>query len=81
MAVPNAQELETKRDEMIAQLEQFKAQVSEGFDQAIDAMRKGEYAGACSVMSTLSAHQAQASVRMRAVLVKNGFMVRERDDA
>jgi hypothetical protein len=77
--IPTPHDLEGKRDEMIRQLSEYRDQVAQAFDAVVTALSNGEYATACSVMSTISAHQAQASVRMRAVLVKNGFMVRERE--
>lgn len=76
----SAQDLEAKREEVIAQFEQYRDQVMNGMDSVIAALRKGEYASACEIMSTLSQHQGQASVRMRAVLVKQGFIVREREN-
>ena len=77
---PTPADLEAKRDEMIRQFTEYRDQVMEGFDSVVEALSKGEYAHACSLMSTISAHQGQASVRMRAVLVKQGFLVRERSE-
>lgn len=80
MPVPSAQELEAKREAIIKELNEYRDQVSAGFDDVETALANGEYAHACALMSTISAHQGQASVKMRAVLVRNGFIVRERND-
>lgn len=71
--------LEAKREEMIKQVEEYRTQVTDAFDEILASLRKGEYAGACSIMSTLSKHQAQASVNMRTVLIRHGFIAREKD--
>lgn len=76
----STEELENRRQEMITQFEKYQTQVSDALNGVSQALTLGQYAMACSIMSTVSAHQAQASVRMRAVLVKNGFIVRERND-
>lgn len=80
MAIPTADELEVKREELIARFEEYCTQVADGFESVVCALRDQRYAEACSIMSTISAHQGQASVKMRAVLVKGGFIVRERND-
>lgn len=77
---PTPAELDAKRDEMIRQFSEYRRQVMGGFDSVVEALSKGEYAHACNLMSTISQHQGQASVNMRAVLVKNGFLVRERSE-
>jgi len=81
MVMLTAAELEAKREELLRQFNEYTTQVKDGLDAVSEALGFGEYARACSLMNTVSAHQAQASVRMRAVLVKNGFVVRERSDA
>lgn len=73
-------ELEARRSELLAQFESYRAQVSEAMDGVVSALSEGRYAEACVMMSTISAHQGRASVDMRAILVKNGFMSRERED-
>jgi hypothetical protein len=76
----SSRELEAKREELIEKFEEYRDQVLGGMSDVITALHNGEYAHACELMSTISSHQGQASVRMRAVLVKQGFIVRERQD-
>lgn len=80
MAVLTAEELEARRNQLIEEVEKYRTQVTDALDGVADALKRGEYPRACSVMATLSAHQARTSVMMRAVLIKNGFMGQERDD-
>lgn len=71
-------DLDSRREEMIEEFKAYRAQVNEGFDGIEEALEKGEYALACNLMNTISTHQGQASVNMRSVLVRFGFIVRER---
>lgn len=80
MAALTPVELEQRRNEMIRQLEDYKTATTDALDEVIASLGRGEYAGACQLMGDISKQQAQTSVKMRAVLVKNGFMVRERED-
>jgi vacuolar-type H+-ATPase subunit D/Vma8 len=80
MAVPTSKELESKREQLIVEFEGYCAQVQDAFNEVTNALRDQRYAEACNLMSTISAHQGQASVNMRTVLVKNGMIVRDRSD-
>lgn len=80
MAVLTTAELEAKREELVQQFNNYATQVKDGLDEVNNALSLGEYARACAIMNTISSHQAQSSIKMRAVLVKFGFIVRERSD-
>jgi hypothetical protein len=73
-------DLDEKRADLIRQFKEYQLQVSEAFDGVLSALNDGRFAEACSIMLTISRHQGQASVGMRTVLVKNGFLVREKTE-
>lgn len=77
--MPTPSQLEARRDEVIDNLQKYRTQVNDAFDAIEQAISKGEYAYACSLMSAVSSHQGQASVNMRTTLVRYGFLARERD--
>lgn len=77
MAVLTAEELEQRKKELIIEVNKYKDQVNTALEEVAASLARGEYAHACSVMGTLSSHQAKASVQMRTILIKNGFMARE----
>lgn len=80
MAVPTSRELEIKREQLIVEFRGYCEQVQDAFNEVVRALIDHRYAEACSLMSTISAHQGQASVNMRTVLVRNGMIVRSQND-
>lgn len=80
MATLTAGELEQRRAEVVRQLEEYRSATLDALDAVISSVNRGEYAHACNLMAAISQQQGKTSVNMRAVLVKNGFIARERED-
>lgn len=80
MAIMNPAQLEELRKTLIANFEDYKTQVSDGLGEVSACLSRGEFHQATVLMSTISSHQAKASINLRAVLVKQGLIARERED-
>lgn len=80
MPVLTASQLEALREELVNSFDAYRTQVTDGLDQVSACLSRGEYHQATTIMSTVSAHQAQASINLRTVLVKNGMIAREKEE-
>lgn len=80
MPILNKTQIEALRDELVKNFEDYCTQVSDGLGQVSTSLSLGEYHHATKLMSTISAHQAQASINLRAVLIKNGMIAREGEE-
>lgn len=80
MPVLNREQIEALRAELVKNFEAYRTQVSDGLDEVSQCLSRGEYHQATAIMSTVSSHQAQASINLRTVLVKQGLLAREREE-
>jgi len=69
-----------RRQEVIRQFQEYRVALGEALDEVEDSLERGEFAVASNTMSMISQHQASASIKMRATLIKFGFLSRESTD-
>ena len=75
-----APDLQRRRREMMGQFKEFRSTITKAYDEVAAAMERGEYAVAANLMQAISQSHARASINMRTVLVKHGFLAREATD-
>lgn len=67
-------------DKMMSSWQRWRALLAETMDAIHDALENRDYATASSLMDDVTQQQAQVSVRMSNVLIRNGFIKGDSSD-
>jgi hypothetical protein len=68
------------RSDVGKQIQAYRDQLSSALDAVQQLIDKGQYDKACTLMTRVSQLQAQASMQMRSILIRDG-LIKEDDDA